>query len=154
MTQEHRFYKWIIKKTAQDNPLGDLARDIVSDVKYPMYPDLKFPVDLNREIKGNYLNQLHSYLRSMNACKEAHTALDEAWDLHKSRRPKRDVSLGLRFKIFKQCDYSCQICGATSKDGRLEVDHIVPVAKGGTNEPDNLWILCFDCNRGKRTKNL
>jgi 5-methylcytosine-specific restriction endonuclease McrA len=32
---------------------------------------------------------------------------------------------------------------------RLEVDHKIPVAKGGRNEIENLWALCFECNRGK-----
>lgn len=31
----------------------------------------------------------------------------------------------------------------------LEVDHIVPVSKGGTSEPENLQTLCWRCNRTK-----
>lgn len=31
----------------------------------------------------------------------------------------------------------------------LEVDHVHPVAEGGTNHIDNLLTACFDCNRGK-----
>lgn len=36
----------------------------------------------------------------------------------------------------------------------LEVDHIIPVAKGGDNEPLNLVTSCRDCNRGKGKKEL
>lgn len=38
----------------------------------------------------------------------------------------------------------CLICG--SKEN-LEIHHIVPISKGGTNEIENLAILCRKCNR-------
>jgi len=31
----------------------------------------------------------------------------------------------------------------------LEIDHIRPVSKKGTNNINNLVTACFDCNRGK-----
>lgn len=34
----------------------------------------------------------------------------------------------------------------------LEVDHIIPVTKGGTSEPDNLQALCNECNGGKSNR--
>jgi hypothetical protein len=45
-------------------------------------------------------------------------------------------------------DGNCCLCGATKK---LEVDHFVPEALGGTIE-DNLWTLCRSCNRRKHSK--
>lgn len=32
---------------------------------------------------------------------------------------------------------------------RFEVDHIIPISKGGTSDMGNLITACFDCNRGK-----
>jgi ATP adenylyltransferase len=43
----------------------------------------------------------------------------------------------------------CALCGATSAEGRIEVDHIIPRSKGGTNDISNLQALCDECNRGK-----
>jgi 5-methylcytosine-specific restriction endonuclease McrA len=45
-------------------------------------------------------------------------------------------------------------CGQSAKnDGvAVEVDHIVPVAKGGTNDIENLQTLCRNCNQGKKDK--
>jgi len=34
----------------------------------------------------------------------------------------------------------------------LEIDHIIPEAAGGGNEPNNLWLACRPCNRHKGTQ--
>jgi len=61
------------------------------------------------------------------------------------------IGESLRFDILKRDRY-CQLCGATTSDIRLEVDHIVPRTKGGTNDPSNLQVLCVRCNRGKSNR--
>ncbi len=61
-----------------------------------------------------------------------------------------ELGLRSRFAIMQRDGFRCQLCGRTAQDGvKLEVDHKHPRAKGGTNDPSNLWTLCFDCNRGK-----
>lgn len=54
-----------------------------------------------------------------------------------------------RYAILERDSFSCQLCGATAKESRLEIDHKIPVSRGGTNDPENLWTLCMPCNRGK-----
>ena len=68
---------------------------------------------------------------------------------------KREViSKKIRFEIFKRDKFTCQYCGKKAPDVVLNIDHINPVAKGGTNELMNLITSCFDCNNGKRDKKL
>ncbi len=57
----------------------------------------------------------------------------------------------LRLQVLERDNFTCQFCGRTpKKDGvSLEVDHIIPVSKGGRTELSNLQTLCYDCNRGK-----
>lgn len=56
----------------------------------------------------------------------------------------------LRWNILKRDGYRCTVCGASANDGAIiEVDHIITVADGGSDDPSNLQTLCFDCNRGK-----
>lgn len=79
----------------------------------------------------------------------------ESLEYKKSRLKSRErtISLSLRYDVLKRDNFTCQICGRTISDGaKLEVDHRVPVAKGGKSTMDNLWTLCFECNRGKSTK--
>jgi hypothetical protein len=61
---------------------------------------------------------------------------------------RKGLSVRKRFFVFKRDRYRCRMCGATGVE--LEVDHIVPVADGGSDALDNLQTLCFKCNRGKR----
>lgn len=62
----------------------------------------------------------------------------------------RNVSLRTRHKVLERDDFRCQDCGASPAMGAvLEVDHTIPVSKGGTNDMSNLRTLCADCNRGK-----
>lgn len=83
-------------------------------------------------------------------------ALDEARRLFKNETLKtgkaswRTTKQSKRFLIMRRDEFRCQLCGASSQDGaRLEIDHKVPVAHGGTDEDANLWTLCSTCNKGK-----
>lgn len=68
-----------------------------------------------------------------------------------AKRERAIMSDTLRFQILRRDNFTCQICGKQAKDGvELEVDHIVPISKGGKTVPDNLQTLCRRCNRGKR----
>jgi len=67
---------------------------------------------------------------------------------------RRSVSKKTRFEIFKRDSFTCQYCGRTSEDTILELDHIIPVSKDGTNDEMNLVTSCFDCNRGKGNREL
>ena len=58
----------------------------------------------------------------------------------------------LRYKILKRDRFTCQSCGARAPEVELEVDHKIPVSKGGTDDESNLITKCKDCNRGKSNK--
>lgn len=60
----------------------------------------------------------------------------------------------IRFEVFKRDGFKCQYCGRTPDGVVLEVDHIHPLAEGGTDDIENLVTACWDCNRGKGAKTL
>lgn len=64
------------------------------------------------------------------------------------------LSKKIRFEVFKRDSFKCQYCGSVPPIVVLEVDHIMPVSKDGTDEIDNLITSCFDCNRGKSNREL
>ncbi len=58
----------------------------------------------------------------------------------------------MRDSILQRDNYTCKICGnSVYKEPNLllEIDHIIPVSKGGKTEPNNLQTLCWRCNRKK-----
>jgi hypothetical protein len=67
---------------------------------------------------------------------------------------RKPITKKTRFEVFKRDRFTCQYCGRMSPDVILEVDHIKPVAEGGTNKMINLITSCRDCNRGKGKRKL
>lgn len=67
---------------------------------------------------------------------------------------RKSISIKKRFDIFKRDNFTCQYCSAKPPKVPLEIDHIVPVIKGGTNDEYNLITACFNCNRGKGKNSL
>lgn len=67
---------------------------------------------------------------------------------------RKALSNKIRFEIFKRDNFTCQYCGKSAPEVILNVDHINPVANGGTNDTFNLITSCFECNNGKRDKKL
>jgi len=62
---------------------------------------------------------------------------------------RKAIGKKLRFQILQRDSHSCRYCGASAPDVELHVDHIKPVAEGGTNAPENLLTACSACNMGK-----
>lgn len=61
----------------------------------------------------------------------------------------------LREKIKQRDNFTCQNCGLSINDEKnllLEIDHIIPLSKGGITSEENLQTLCWKCNRKKGSK--
>lgn len=168
------FSGWIVREYKRRDAIGDLLRHIIADY-FPQVKDanltklyerlqennespttLALLVDTYREWQsyGNVPRELIRPSKPATPTKQERPSIDK----RSAFRPVelRDGWLALRFRILKRDGYRCQMCGRNAKDhgAILEVDHIVPRAKGGTDDPTNLWTLCFDCNRGKRDSDL
>lgn len=62
---------------------------------------------------------------------------------------RKSMSNGTRFEVFKRDKFTCQYCGKKAPEVVLNVDHINPVAAGGSDDLMNLVASCFTCNNGK-----
>jgi hypothetical protein len=60
---------------------------------------------------------------------------------------RSQLSQAKRFAILKRDNYTCRYCHRTGVP--LEVDHVIPLYKGGTNDDSNLVAACHECNHGK-----
>lgn len=77
-------------------------------------------------------------------------------DYKKSIKGQRVLmTTALRERIKSRDKYTCQHCGLSVRDEPnllLEIDHIIPLSKGGITEESNLQTLCWKCNRHKGNK--
>lgn len=69
-----------------------------------------------------------------------------------SKTPRIPIPPEVRKYVFERDRFHCQSCGKTDTEANLNVDHIIPLARGGKNDLSNLQTLCFDCNQRKRDR--
>lgn len=100
-----------------------------------------FTVPMTEETIAELIKTLESKLTASAFAKEQRTMMTKK----------------LREAIKTRDDFTCCNCGnSTHKEPNLllEIDHIIPVSKGGRTEETNLQTLCWKCNRTKSNKIL
>lgn len=98
-----------------------------------------FTVPMTEETIAQLVNVLESKLTASAFAKEQRTLMTKK----------------LREYIKKRDNFTCCNCGNSTYSEPnllLEIDHIIPVAKGGQTVEDNLQTLCWKCNRAKGDK--
>ncbi|MCO6506236.1 MAG: HNH endonuclease [Snodgrassella sp.] len=58
----------------------------------------------------------------------------------------------IKKRVLARDSFRCRSCGCIG--GSLQVDHIIPLELGGSNDDSNLQVLCADCHKHKTTKEL
>lgn len=54
-----------------------------------------------------------------------------------------------KFQIAYRDDFICQFCGGKPDNDNIEIEHMIPVSKGGSDNEENLVAACKKCNRNK-----
>jgi len=106
---------------------------------------------------GTYFNRFGSWKNAVEEfVKYKNNGTLKIKDSKKIRKSKRKtISASVRYKIMKRDNFKCVLCGdspAINNSTTLEIDHITPLSKGGTNSDENLRTLCKRCNIGKFDK--
>jgi hypothetical protein len=78
-------------------------------------------------------------------------AIQELTTKFESPWPRRHIKDAVKTAVFSRDSGRCRMCGSTEI---LEYDHVIPVSKGGTSDPENIQLLCRSCNRTKRTRTM
>ncbi|MBD1920825.1 HNH endonuclease [Microcoleus sp. FACHB-831] len=69
-----------------------------------------------------------------------------------SKTPRIRIPPEVRKYVFERDRYQCRSCGKTKLETNLSIDHIIPLARGGSNDISNLHSLCLTCNQQKTDK--
>ena len=66
-------------------------------------------------------------------------------------RPTRRVTWpkGLKQELMRRQDNTCVYCGHRRIARSLDIDHMVPAVRGGSNDTSNLQVICRPCNQRK-----
>ena len=94
------------------------------------------------------------------AAKKCIVCKTEFWSLNSNAKYCSDECRGqlneskhlrTRFFVLARDNFKWQYCGRSPQNSNcvLEVDHVMPRSKGGSNELSNLVTSCWECNHGK-----
>lgn len=64
---------------------------------------------------------------------------------------RRRIPKEIRLIVFRKFGGACAYCGDPLTYGRMSVDHVRPIHRGGTNDFENLFPACRTCNNQKMT---
>lgn len=68
---------------------------------------------------------------------------------HKARRLEPKASRALKIKIWMNKQKCCRWCGKALGIKEATLEHVIPLARGGSNQQDNLTIACRPCNAAR-----
>lgn len=67
------------------------------------------------------------------------------------RQPRLEVKFTRR-NVFVRDKFTCQYCAKVFPEAQLNLDHVMPRAKGGRTTWENVVTSCFRCNTLKGNK--
>ena len=142
---------WIIKKYQSERLDNELGFDAYN------FKELYFPEFTFRYISDAGTSGLtYSLVLDISMLERFINYLADVIKFNESvKGQRRLMTPKLRTQILERDGYTCKHCkNSTSIEPNLllEVDHIIPLAKGGITSEDNLQTLCWKCNRHKGAK--
>lgn len=122
------------------------------EIETPVFPSCSF---IYRSPKGNREDKLEIQFteETMNKLIEY---IGNTLNARSNAKYQRALmTSALRHEILERDNYTCVFCGNSvynEPNLLLEIDHIIPVSKGGLTIRNNLQTLCWKCNRSKSNK--
>jgi hypothetical protein len=149
----------------EDGRERSYSTDELIDNLETIWKELKFPPGKRQlSAHGKKISE-RPYIRNWgsvkNACEQislfhqGKITLDQLLLKTSTKNVRKTIPLNIRWKVLKRDNYTCVKCGKSpgkDKNIELEIDHIIPVSKNGSNEIENLQTLCYECNQGKKDK--
>lgn len=142
---------WVIKKLSQKQLEKNLGFEEVdfSTLYFPKY-------EFKYTSAGGNTGTTYDIVMDIDNLNRFVVYLSEKIKFSKSAAGQRALMTSkLRQHIKERDNFTCKRCGVSVEDEPhllLEIDHIVPVSKGGLTTEDNLQTLCWRCNRSKGDK--
>lgn len=89
----------------------------------------------------------HAVLRHDKAFARMRREIQAFENIERADGARRErISEAVRLFVWQRDQGKCVQCGRSEK---LEFDHVIPIAKGGSDTERNIQLLCEQCNRSK-----
>ena len=147
------YLPFFVRRFCMEETMKELGFDKIDfpSVCYS-YPEFIFKY----ESAGGNASQQCSVLMDIDNLTRFTNYISDIVDFKKTAKAQRLLMTPkLREQIKKRDNYTCKCCGVSIHEEPhllLEIDHIVPVSKGGKTTEENLQTLCWKCNRTKSDK--
>ena len=114
----------------------------------------------NREYLKAHPEKYPEYRKKYNQSELGRIAIQKANHIKRALKFKAKIENFKPSEVFKRDDYICQLCGIKTRPDfknkhhlkRPELDHIIPLSKGGEHSRQNTQCLCRQCNMKKHNK--
>lgn len=104
----------------------------------------------NRIFLKNFNVLLSQKIKEIPFCEDNSDILKSDGVLHRCKYWPTWLKDALVFREKGKCAIcSCDLSRLFNTDTKPNIDHIVPLALGGTNDPTNFQWICFECNNKK-----
>ena len=114
-------------------------------VNYVKHPYTVSVIDSECSVSWDWLNKRYNRLREI--------GFEATLEEYECKNQRKLLTKKLRKQIMERDNYTCQTCGKYMPDEvGLQIDHIIPVSKGGKTVASNLRVLCNKCNGSKGAK--
>ncbi|PKP20371.1 MAG: hypothetical protein CVU05_09310 [Bacteroidetes bacterium HGW-Bacteroidetes-21] len=122
---------------------------LIYEIFYLMYLDAE--LDNSEEKEMQYLTEIFG-VEYMAMCDIKRKVLNDKYQqtIEKEMQRNRHIPERILITVFERDKGRCVLCGSTDS---IEYDHIIPFSKGGSNDSENIRVLCRKCNR-KKSNNI
>jgi hypothetical protein len=93
------------------------------------------------------------YLETVTGHEWSYESVAERFALLRAPSDTREaIGPALRYEVLSRDRSTCKRCGRQAPQVEVHVDHILPWSLGGPTTPENLQVLCAECNLGKSNR--
>ena len=174
MSMSHIYQPVIIKELLLNNnknSIKSLAKKLLeyddTQIEYYQHIIKRYPKStlkkhsiINTDIENFYLDEEFISLSEkdkqelIDICDEAiqNFVLNREGSYGRRNTFKRNIKSSDYIEVLRRAKGKCQLCGISKDERSLEVDHVTPKSKGGSDDISNLGALCWLCNSKKSNK--
>ena len=142
---------------------NEYLKKIVKNEKFPDGKSINeerltfFKNEINSFNPDNYIANENKFIKYMSCSEFGHLCpaffvSENCTETKDYRSQSRNIPRHTLIRVIRRDNSMCQKCSKILLDRDIEIDHIIPLSKGGATIESNLQVLCFDCNRSKYNK--